>query len=291
MHFQDPQSGRDYLLWKEDKPLSLQASVILIRELHPSGIYFVGPPVEILKSTLDHVLEERLVAEAPWMMFHGGYYYLFYSSAWTTEMKYHIRVAVGKNIYGPFHRSHTPVITTDWETMHQGHNCSFVGPGHGSVVDIDGEWWLFYHAWINGKMNSAPGRLMLMDKIQWRNGWPIVGVPSDTPKPAPSIRKNHVKSKQQPRIKLVNSLPLSSSNEILNTVSKKDFKSSLPFKIKSSVKNYVTQDPTHFVPSTPLSRTLSTSSLSSSSSSPSSGKKPKFRTYTIKQPNKYYLLP
>ena len=104
MHFQDPQSGRDYLLWKEDKPLSLQASVILIRELHPSGIYFVGPPVEILKSTLDHVLEERLVAEAPWMMFHGGYYYLFYSSAWTTEMKYHIRVAVGKSIYGPFHR-------------------------------------------------------------------------------------------------------------------------------------------------------------------------------------------
>ena len=146
-------------------------------------------------------------------------------------------------------------------------------------------------SFFTGKMNSAPGRLMLMDKIQWRNGWPIVGVPSDTPKPAPSIRKNLVKSKQQPRIKSVNSLPLSSSNEILNTVSKKDFKSSLPFKIKSSVRNYLTSDQTHFVPSTPLSRTLSTSSLSSSSSSPSSGKKPKFRTYTIKQPNKYYLLP
>jgi len=289
-YFKDPQSGRDYLLWKEDKPLSLQASVILVRELHPSGIYFVGPPVEILKSTLDHVLEERLVAEAPWMMFHGGYYYLFYSSAWTTEMKYHIRVAVGKSVYGPFHRSHTPVITTDWETMHQGHNCSFVGPGHGSVVDVDGEWWLFYHAWINGKMNSAPGRLMLMDKIQWRNGWPLVGVPSDTPKPAPSIRNNIIKN-SKPRIKSVNSLPHVATNEIINTktVSKKDFKSSLP-SIKSSIKSFVTSssssDQTHFVPSTPLSvsRLISTSSSSS-------GKKPKFRTYTIKQPNNYYLLP
>merc|ERR1712209_213781 len=80
-------------------------------------IYFKGPAVEILKSSLDNLLEERLVAEAPWMMYQGGYYYLFYSSAWTTEMKYHIRVAVSKSVYGPFHRSHTPVITTDWKTL------------------------------------------------------------------------------------------------------------------------------------------------------------------------------
>ena len=32
------------------------------------------------------------------------YYYLFYSSAWFSEMKYHIRVAVSKSVYGPFHR-------------------------------------------------------------------------------------------------------------------------------------------------------------------------------------------
>ena len=32
------------------------------------------------------------------------YYYLFCSSAWFSEMKYHIRVAVSKSVYGPFHR-------------------------------------------------------------------------------------------------------------------------------------------------------------------------------------------
>ena len=36
----------------------------------------------------------------------------------------------------------------------QGHNCSFVGPGHGSVVEVDGEWWLVYHAWVNGESMS-----------------------------------------------------------------------------------------------------------------------------------------
>jgi len=188
-YFKDPQSGRDYLLWKEDVTLAFPASIIYIRELHANGIYFQGPPVELLKSSLENLLEERLVAEAPWMMFKGGYYYLFYSSAWTTEMKYHIRVASSRSPIGPFHRGHTPVITTDWDSMQQGHNCSFVAPGHGSVVDVDGEWWLYYHAWINGKMNSEPGRLMMMDKIEWQDGWPVVGVPSDRPRPGPQIRR------------------------------------------------------------------------------------------------------
>ena len=40
---------------------------------------------------------------------------------------------------------------------------------------------------IAGKMNAAPGRLMLMDRIQWRGGWPVVGVPSDTPRPGPRV--------------------------------------------------------------------------------------------------------
>ena len=35
----------------------------------------------------------------------------------------------------------------------RGHNGSFVGPGHGSVAEVDGEWWLLYHAWVNGEIN------------------------------------------------------------------------------------------------------------------------------------------
>ena len=39
-HFKDPITGRHYLLWKADKPLSLQPSLIYIRELYPSGTAF-----------------------------------------------------------------------------------------------------------------------------------------------------------------------------------------------------------------------------------------------------------
>ena len=40
-----------------------------------------------------------------------------------------------------------------YQFIRQGHNCSFVGPGHGSVAEVDGEWWLLYHAWVNGEIN------------------------------------------------------------------------------------------------------------------------------------------
>ena len=73
----------------------------------------------LLASNFENIVSERLVAEAPWMMYRGGYYYLFYSSGWTFETKYHIRVARGREITGPFVRSNVPVITTDWDTLNQ----------------------------------------------------------------------------------------------------------------------------------------------------------------------------
>ena len=40
-YFKDPLTGRHYLLWKADKPLALQPSLIYIRELHRSGTSFM----------------------------------------------------------------------------------------------------------------------------------------------------------------------------------------------------------------------------------------------------------
>ena len=146
-YFKDPVTGRDYLLWKSDKPLSLQPSLIYIRELHPSGTefrvnifnkmtqlkypallhalqniehnfaqyFFQGKSRVLLRSNVKTILEERLVAEAPWLMHKNGYYYLLYSSGWTHEPKYHIRVARAKKVTGPYVRGKVPVVTTDWE--------------------------------------------------------------------------------------------------------------------------------------------------------------------------------
>jgi arabinan endo-1,5-alpha-L-arabinosidase len=52
--------------------------------------------------------------------------------------------------------------------------------------------WIVYHAIDierprqrqEDEINSR--RILLIDKIEWRDGWPHVGTPSDTPRAAPA---------------------------------------------------------------------------------------------------------
>ena len=80
------------------------------------GIEFKGAAKVVLRSNLS---EERLVAEAPWMMYKDGYYYLFYSSGWFNEAKYHMRVAKGKSVKGPFIKRNLPALDNDWEKFNK----------------------------------------------------------------------------------------------------------------------------------------------------------------------------
>jgi len=183
-YFRDPVSKNHYLLWKEDRPISLQLTSMYIQQLTSYGTSLKGKRRLLLSSNL---VEERQIAEAPWMMYKNGYYYLFYSSGWFLEAKYHMRVARGKNPTGPFIKRNKPILSTDWERYNKGENCSFIGPGHGSVVEQGGDWWLLYHAWRWGSLNDyQAGRVLLLDKILWRDGWPVVGIPSDAPQIMPS---------------------------------------------------------------------------------------------------------
>ena len=38
-YFKDPVTGKDYLLWKEDKPMTLEPSIIYLSELSTSGVF------------------------------------------------------------------------------------------------------------------------------------------------------------------------------------------------------------------------------------------------------------
>lgn len=186
-YFNDPVSGRHYLLWKEDRPISLQLTSMYIQELKPSGTALTGARRLLLSSNL---VEERQIAEAPWMMYKNGYYYLFYSSGWFLEAKYHMRVARGKKATGPFIKRNKPILSTDWARYSKGENCSFLGPGHGSVIEHDGDWWMLYHSWLWGSLNDYnSGRVLLLDKMIWKDSWPVVGVPSDTPQIVPAVNQ------------------------------------------------------------------------------------------------------
>ena len=52
-------------------------------------------------------------------------------------------------------------------------NEAFVGTGHNSeiVTDKAGNDWIFYHA---VKVANPKGRVLMMDKVEWIDGWPFV---------------------------------------------------------------------------------------------------------------------
>jgi arabinan endo-1,5-alpha-L-arabinosidase len=70
----------------------------------------------------------------------------------------------------------------------------WLAPGHNSIItDTAGDAWIVYHAIdVNrprqrqeDEINSR--RILLIDKIEWRDGWPHVGTPSDEMRPAPAV--------------------------------------------------------------------------------------------------------
>lgn len=52
-------------------------------------------------------------------------------------------------------------------------NERFVGTGHNSdiVEDDSGKTWIFYHAIDK---NDPKGRKLMLDEVQWKDGWPHV---------------------------------------------------------------------------------------------------------------------
>ena len=71
-------------------------------------------------------------------------------------------------------------------------NGRWLAPGHNCIVtDKVGDTWMIYHAIDENRprqrqedeINSR--RILLIDKIEWNEGWPFVGTPSHDPKPAP----------------------------------------------------------------------------------------------------------
>lgn len=116
----------------------------------------------------------------------GKYYYLFASTGSCCEgLKSTYTTVVGRaeNLFGPYvDKSGNSMIKNNHEVL-IGKSNEFVGTGHNSeiVTDKKGNDWIFYHA--VSKANPK-GRVLLMDKVEWKKGWPQVkgAVPSSEAK-------------------------------------------------------------------------------------------------------------
>ena len=131
--------------------------------------------------------------EGPWIIHWNDYYYLFYSSGGFSHPAYHQACARSESLTGPYTKSPHPVVAVDMDRYRRKVNCTWEGPGHGSVVqDSGGMWWLVYHAWVYGGVGvNPPGREMLLDRLVMdKDGWPSVRgrVPSDKPSIKPVIK-------------------------------------------------------------------------------------------------------
>ena len=187
MAFDDPVTGKHLLYWGSGfQPIKVQ-------ELAADRISFVpeSEPIDLVWPNPVKGAFPRLV-EAAWVIAHEDYFYLFYSgdNCCGPDAHYGVMVARSKSATGPFETleeakgvPHSLVLTKNGRWIAPGHNCV--------AADKSGQLWMLYHA-IDVKkprqrqddeINSR--RILLMDRIDWKDGWPFVGTPSHDPQAAP----------------------------------------------------------------------------------------------------------
>lgn len=104
------------------------------------------------------------VAEGTKFYKKDGWYYLSIpeggvGTGWQTVLR-------ARNIYGPYEKK---IVLEQGKT-------SINGPHQGALVDTpEGEWW-FYHF----QSIEPLGRVVHLEPVQWKDGWPIIGVDRDS---------------------------------------------------------------------------------------------------------------
>ena len=97
--------------------------------------------------------------EAPFMMKHGGRYYLMYSAGKTIEKSYRVHYSVGDAPLGPFTEGrNSPVLVSD-------EAAGILSPGHHAVFFKDGEPFILYHRHSIPFDPKFVGRQVCADRI------------------------------------------------------------------------------------------------------------------------------
>lgn len=155
------EDGHHYLVWGSFRG-------IYYIELTEDGLHLKDGAKPILLGGTDF--------EASYIYKRDDYYYYFGSIGSCCnglESTYTTVVARSKSLLGPYlDKSGKDIRDNGYEVvLHRGNG--FVGTGHNSeIVEDDlGQTWFFYHAF---KASAPDGRRLMMDRITWEDGWPVV---------------------------------------------------------------------------------------------------------------------
>ena len=186
MAFDDPNTGKKLLYWGSG------FEALKVQELSDDRLHFKeGSSVKTLITPIsnnDPSNYQKLV-EGSWVTYHEGYFYLYFSgdNCCGEKAHYAVMVARSKNATGPFETLEQATKSENSVILNK--NLQWLAPGHNSIVKDDtGNEWMIYHA-IDSK-NRNGGRVMLIDKIAYKNGWPTInsGTPSTTPISKPDLK-------------------------------------------------------------------------------------------------------
>ncbi len=183
MAFDDPKTGKRLLYWGSG------GAPIKVRELAPDRLGFLpGSPSRELVFP-DPAKKYRSLVEAPWVIHRDGTYFLFYSGdrCCSRQPSYALMVARAPDAFGPFQE----LAAADGASVMVRGNSAWRAPGHNSVAtDAEGNDWIVYHAYsAEAPASKARWRMMLLDRLVYRDGWPRVegDEPSMGATPAPAI--------------------------------------------------------------------------------------------------------
>jgi arabinan endo-1,5-alpha-L-arabinosidase len=190
MEFHDPATSKHLLYWGSGfAPIKVQELSAELTSFAP------GSSAKPLVTPNGEKGAFPVLVEGSWMLRHAGWYYLFYSgdNCCGPKANYAVMVARSRRATGPFEtleqatgKPHSIVLEKSGR---------WIAPGHNSVIaDARGQDWIVYHAVdirrprekSSDELNTR--RVMLIDRIRWRNGWPMIDGPSATALPSPAIR-------------------------------------------------------------------------------------------------------
>jgi arabinan endo-1,5-alpha-L-arabinosidase len=188
MEFDDPRTGKHWLYWGSGfEPIKVQVLSPDMTSFAPGS----APKDLVWPNKVKDAFP--VLVEGSWVIRRGGYYYLFYSgdNCCGAKANYAVMVARSKSATGPFEtleqatgKPHSIILEK------HGH---WIAPGHNSIVtDRHGRDWIVYHAVDARRPRTSPGdeintrRVMLIDPISWRDGWPVIDGPSSARRRAPA---------------------------------------------------------------------------------------------------------
>lgn len=187
--FRDPRDGRWYLFFAKDFFDACPGTALAVVPLAEDMVSVAGPVTAVLRASGDWQVYERdrtlygqqwdawHTLEGPFVRFHDGRYFCFYSGGAWTGPGYGVGVAVADTVLGPY------AEPTPGPCVLRGVPDHVIGPGHNSLVrGPDGETdFVVYHAWDT----AHTARRLCIDPLRWTPNGPRCAGPTWTPQNLP----------------------------------------------------------------------------------------------------------